>query len=64
MIQVGEIPSVKFGRTSRMRHQDLDDFIQNHVGLSSSGQVGGEESRISHLQGRSVFLFTEVLIIK
>jgi excisionase family DNA binding protein len=32
MIQVGEIPSVKFGRTSRVRHQDLDDFIQNHVG--------------------------------
>jgi excisionase family DNA binding protein len=32
MIQVGEIRSVEFGRTSRVRHQDLDDFIQNHVG--------------------------------
>ena len=32
MIQVGEIPSVKFGRTSRVRHQDLDDFIQKHAG--------------------------------
>jgi excisionase family DNA binding protein len=32
MIQVGEIPSVKFDRTSRVRHQDLDDFIQKHAG--------------------------------
>lgn len=32
MMQQGEIPSVKFGRTSRVRHQDLDDFIQNHAG--------------------------------
>ena len=32
MMQQGEIPSVKFDRTSRVRHQDLDAFIQNHVG--------------------------------
>ena len=32
MMQLGEIPSVRFGRTSRVRHQDLDDFIQTHAG--------------------------------
>jgi excisionase family DNA binding protein len=32
MMQLGEIPSVRFGRTSRVRHQDLDDFIQKHSG--------------------------------
>jgi len=32
MMQLGEIPSVRFGRTSRVRHQDLDDFIQKHAG--------------------------------
>jgi excisionase family DNA binding protein len=32
MMQLGEIPSVKFDRTSRVRHQDLDDFIQKHAG--------------------------------
>lgn len=32
MMQLGEIPSVNFYRTSRVRHQDLDDFIQKHAG--------------------------------
>ena len=32
MMQLGEIPSVRFGRISRVRHQDLDDFIQKHAG--------------------------------
>jgi len=32
MMQMGEIPLVRFGRTSRVRHQDLDDFIQKHAG--------------------------------
>lgn len=30
MMQVGEIPSVKFGRTSRIRLEDLQNFIRNH----------------------------------
>ena len=32
MMQQGKLPSVKFDRTSRVRHQDLGDFIQNHAG--------------------------------
>ena len=30
MMRVGEIPSVKFGRTSRVRLEDLSNFIQQH----------------------------------
>jgi excisionase family DNA binding protein len=37
MMQQGEIPSVKFGRTSRVRHQDLNDFIQNHFKPNGTG---------------------------
>jgi excisionase family DNA binding protein len=29
MMQLGEIPSLKFGRTSRVRLEDLQDFIRN-----------------------------------
>lgn len=29
MMQLGEISSVKFGRTSRVRLEDLQDFIRN-----------------------------------
>jgi excisionase family DNA binding protein len=31
MMQVGEIASVKFGRTSRVRLEDLNNFIQQHL---------------------------------
>jgi excisionase family DNA binding protein len=30
MMQVGELSSVKFGRTSRVRLEDLQNFIRNH----------------------------------
>lgn len=30
MMQLGEISSVKFGRTSRIRLEDLQNFIRNH----------------------------------
>ena len=31
MMQQGEIPSIQFGRTTRVRRQDLDEFIRTHV---------------------------------
>lgn len=31
LIQRGEIPAVIFGRTTRVRRQDLDEFIREHV---------------------------------
>ena len=31
LIQRGEIPAVQFDRTTRVRRQDLDEFIRRHV---------------------------------
>jgi excisionase family DNA binding protein len=31
MIQRGEIPAVQFDRTTRVRQQDLEEFIREHV---------------------------------
>jgi len=31
LISKCEIPAVKFGRTMRVRRQDLDEFIREHV---------------------------------
>jgi excisionase family DNA binding protein len=31
MIQQGEIPAVQFDRTTRVRRQDLDEFVMGHV---------------------------------
>ena len=31
MMQQGEIPSIQFGRTTRVRRQDLDEFIRAHM---------------------------------
>jgi excisionase family DNA binding protein len=30
MMQQGEIPAIQFGRTTRVRRQDLDEFIRAH----------------------------------
>jgi excisionase family DNA binding protein len=31
MMQQGEIPAIKFGRTTRIRRRDLEEFIRTHV---------------------------------
>jgi len=31
MIQQGEIPAIQFGRTTRVKRQDLEEFIRTHV---------------------------------
>jgi excisionase family DNA binding protein len=31
LLQRGEIPAVQFGRSTRVRRQDLDEFIRGHV---------------------------------
>jgi excisionase family DNA binding protein len=31
MMQQGEIPAIQFGRTTRVRQQDLEDFIRAHM---------------------------------
>jgi excisionase family DNA binding protein len=31
MMQKGEIPTIQFGRTARVRRQDLDEFIRTHM---------------------------------
>lgn len=30
LMQIGEIPTIRFHRTVRVRENDLDHFIQNH----------------------------------
>lgn len=31
MMQQGEIPAIQFGRTTRVRRKDLEEFIRTHV---------------------------------
>ena len=31
MMQQGEIPAIQFGRTTRVKRQDLEDFIRAHM---------------------------------
>lgn len=53
LIAHGEIPSIKFGRTVRVRQEDLDAFIlRNTSGLGSQGSIPAstELSRKSNLQ--------------
>ena len=39
MMQLGEIPSIRFGRTARVSREDLDNFIRNHSSPSSHSEA-------------------------
>jgi len=39
LLKEGEIPSIRIGKTVRVRREDLDQYITNKTGLSTRGKV-------------------------
>jgi len=44
LMRTGELPSVRFGRTVRVREQDLEEFIQRNLKKNGSGSFTLETS--------------------
>ena len=44
LIAQGEIPSFQFGRVSRVRQEDLDAFIQQHMRKPNSNATTGNDN--------------------
>ena len=47
MLKQGEIPTVRFGSTVRVRREDLEKYIYEKVGLSTKGEVSEHASGAS-----------------
>ena len=39
MLKEGKIPTVRFGKTVRVRREDLDKYIFENIGLGTKGEV-------------------------
>jgi excisionase family DNA binding protein len=39
MLKQGDIPTVRFGTTVRVRREDLEKYIYDKVGVSTKGEV-------------------------